>query len=50
MQEGIDANSMFEACQRVYSIDPNCLLCLNFLMAQIDYMHFIGMMLEFKDV
>jgi hypothetical protein len=47
--EGIDADAMFQACQRVYMIDPNCLFCLNFLMAQMDYLHFISMMLEFKD-
>ena len=39
---------MFEACRRVYMIDPNCLFCLNYLVAQMDYMHFIGMMLEFN--
>jgi hypothetical protein len=48
VSEGIDATQMFEACQRVYMIDPNCLFCLNYLVAQMDYMHFIGMMLEYK--
>ena len=37
---------MFDAVQRIYSIDPTCLMCLEFLMAQSDYKNFVDMMLE----
>jgi hypothetical protein len=48
--EGIDAAAMFTACQNITAIDPNCLMCLNFLASQSDYQAFITMMLEYKDV
>ena len=40
---------MFEAIGRVYTIDPNCMFSLQFLMAQDDYNNFIEMMLEYKE-
>ena len=39
---------MFEAVQRVNSIDPECLFSLNFLLAQEDYNNFVAMMLDYK--
>ena len=39
---------MYEACERVNAVDPNCLISLDFLVAQGDYNNFIDMMLDYK--
>ena len=41
---------MFESINRITEVDPNCLFCLNFLLAQDDYTNFIEMMLEYKAI
>ena len=40
---------MFEACSRVHSIDPSCLISLDFILVHADYEQFVGMMIDFKN-
>lgn len=47
-QENIAIDDMFQALQRVHSVDPDCLFSLNFLLAQEDYNNFVDMMLDYK--
>ena len=37
----IQEKEMFDAIKRIYHVDPTCLFCLDFLVAQGDYQDFI---------
>ena len=41
---------MFAICQRVYKRDSENLVCLNWILASVEYPKFVAMMLEFKVV
>jgi FlaA1/EpsC-like NDP-sugar epimerase len=41
---------MFIICQRVYKKDSENLVCLNWILASVEYPKFVAMMLEFKVV
>ena len=46
--EGLTAEQVFESCERIQQIQPECLMCLDWLFAAADYESFIGMMLDFR--
>jgi len=48
VQEKIEAEDMFLICQRVYKKDQENLVCLNWILASVEYPKFVAMMLEFK--
>ena len=33
----IDSVQMYEACERLHAVDPNCLMCLEYLICHADY-------------
>ena len=39
---------MFAICYRVYKSDQENLVCLNWILASVEYPKFVAMMLEFK--
>ncbi len=48
--EKIEAEDMFRICQRVYRQDSENLVCLNWILASVEYPKFVAMMLEFKTI
>ena len=48
--EVIEAEDMFRICQRVYREDSENLVCLNWILASVEYTKFVAMMLEFKTI
>lgn len=48
--EKISAEDMFKICQRVYKKDSENLVCLNWILASVEYPKFVAMMLEFKTI
>jgi hypothetical protein len=41
---------MFRICQRAYKRDSENLVCLNWILASVEYPKFVAMMLEFKTI
>jgi hypothetical protein len=41
---------LFKSCQRVQHMDQQSLMCLDWILASTEYIEFVYMMLEFKDV
>lgn len=39
---------MFKICQRAYKREAENLVCLNWILASVEYPKFVAMMLEFK--
>ncbi len=39
---------VFECCMRVKESDPQCLSCLDYILATTEYAEFYGLMLEHK--
>ena len=50
IEENIAAEDMFRICQRVYRHDAENLVCLNWILASVEYPKFVAMMLEFKQI
>ncbi len=48
--ENISAEDMFLKCQRAYKQDSENLVCLNWILASVEYKKFVAMMLEFKTI
>lgn len=48
--ENIGAEDMFRICQRAYRRDSENLVCLNWILASVEYPKFVAMMLEFKTI
>jgi hypothetical protein len=44
------AEDMFRICQRAYKRDSENLVCLNWILASVEYPKFVAMMLEFKTI
>lgn len=39
---------MYESIARMSRLDPNVLMCIDYLLSAIDYQEFLYMMLDFK--
>lgn len=46
--ENISAEDMFGICKRAYKKDSENLVCLNWILASVEYPKFVNLMLEFK--
>eukprot|EP00347_Sterkiella_histriomuscorum_P017421 403349437 len=49
LKEGIVADDMYKSCQRVQQMDSQSLMCLDWILASLDYIEFVTMMLQFRD-
>ncbi len=50
VEEKMEAEDMFKICQRAYKADSENLVCLNWILASVEYPKFVAMMLEFKQI
>lgn len=48
-QQKITSEKMHESIARMQRIDPNLLMCMDYLLAGIEYEEFLNMMLDFKE-
>lgn len=40
---------MYESIARMQRIEPNLLMCMDYLLAGVEYQEFLNMMLDFKE-
>ena len=45
----IESEQIYKSCKRVQQIDPDCLMCIDWLIASVEYEEFVCMMLDFKE-
>lgn len=47
--ENITSEQMHESIARMQRVDPNVLMCMDYLLAGVEYQEFLNMMLDFKE-
>ncbi len=47
--EKISSQQMYESIARMQRIEPNLLMCMDYLLAGVEYQEFLNMMLDFKE-
>jgi len=46
----MNQETLFKSCQRVQQMDSQSLMCLDWILASTEYIEFVYMMLEFKNI
>lgn len=46
----MNQETLFKSCQRVQQMDSQSLMCLDWILASTEYIEFVYMMLDFKNI